>query len=131
MKQIIAAAAAGLIAVMLAAGCGSSSTASTNPSYASLLASYGDTVGTSAGRIVSPTPAKLIAGMERINAPLGADWLQQVCQTQSDASVVGINFSKAEADFAKGYDVTAPARAPSAGVVFVTIRRMCASKGLR
>jgi hypothetical protein len=126
MKHLIAAAAAGLIAVMLAAGCGGSSTASTHPSYASLLASYGDTVGTSAGGIVSPTPVKLIAAMERINGTMGPDWVQQVCETQSDATVAGIKFSKAEADFAKGYDATAPAGVPSARVVFARIVGMCA-----
>jgi hypothetical protein len=130
VKQVIAAAAAGLITVMLAAGCGSSATASTNPSYASLLASYGDTVGTSAGRIVSPTPAKLIAAMERMDGTMGPDWLQQVCETQSDATVVGIKFSKAGADFAKGYALTAPAGAPPARAVFARIVAICASNGI-
>ncbi len=131
MKQLIAAAAAGLITVVLAAGCGSSATASTHPTYASLLASYGDTVGTSVGGIVSPTPAKLIAAMERMDGTMGPDWLQQVCQTQSDATVVGIKFTKADADFAEGYNATAPAGAPSSRVVFARIVGMCASKGLR
>jgi hypothetical protein len=131
MKRLIAAAAAGLIAVALAAGCGSSATANTHPSYASLLASYGDTVGTSASGIVSPTPAKLIAGMEAMDGNMGPDWLQQVCETESDATVVGIKFTKAEADFAKGYDVTAPSGAPSALAVFGRIVATCASKGIR
>jgi hypothetical protein len=131
MKQIIAAAAAGLITVVLAAGCGGSATANTNPSYASLLASYGDTVGTSVGGIHSPTPAKLIAAMERMDGTMGPDWLQQVCETQSNATVVGIKFTKAEADFAEGYNATAPAGAPSARAVFARIVGLCASKGLR
>jgi hypothetical protein len=130
MKQLIVAAAAGLITVLVAAGCGGSATASTDPSYASLLASYGDTVGTSVGGIVSPTPAKLIAAMERMDGTMGPDWLQQVCETQSNATVVGIKFPKAEADFAKGYNATAPADAPSVRGVFARIVGMCASKGL-
>jgi len=131
MKRPIATAAAGLSAVVLAAGCGNSATASTHPSYASLLASYGDTVGASAKATVSPTPAKLVANMEGMDKVMGLDWLQQVCQTASDATVVGIKFSKAEADFAKGYDVTAPAGAPSARIVYGRIVGICASKGLR
>jgi hypothetical protein len=131
MKQLIAAAAAGLGAVVLAAGCGNSASANTNPSYASLLASYGDTVGTSAKATVSPTPAKLIAGMERMDGTMGPDWLQQVCQTASDATVVGITRAKAGADFAKGYDVTAPAGAPAARIVYGRILGICSSEGLR
>jgi hypothetical protein len=131
MNRTLAAAAAGLSAVLLAAGCGNSATASTNPSYASLLASYGDTVGASAKATVSPTPAKLIANMERMDKVMGLDWLQQVCQTASDATVVGITGAKAAADFAAGYDVTAPAGAPSARIVYGRILGICASKGLR
>ncbi|MGH3430084.1 MAG: hypothetical protein ACRD3Q_17080 [Terriglobales bacterium] len=134
MKPVIAAAAAGLITVMLAAGCGNSasvSSASAHPSYASRLASYGDTVGTSATAIGSPTPAKLIAGMERMDGTMGPDWLQEVCQAQSDATVVGIKFAKAEADFAKGYDITAPAGSPSARAVFASIVAVCGRNGLR
>jgi hypothetical protein len=131
MKHIIATAAAGLSAVVLAAGCGNSATASTHPSYASLFARYGDTVGASATATVSPTPAKLIANMERMNGNMGPDWLQQVCQTVSDATVVGIKFPKAEAGFAKGYDMTAPAGAPPARSVYARILGICATQGLR
>lgn len=131
MRQRVAAAAAALIMLMLAAGCGGSASASTNPSYASLLASYGDTVGTGIGGIVAPTPAKVIAAMERMDGTMGPDWLQQVCETQSDATVAGIRFAKTEADFAKGYDATAPEGAPSARVVFAGIVSTCASEGLR
>jgi hypothetical protein len=130
MKQLIAAVAAGLSAVALAAGCGNSATASTHPTYASLLASYGATVGTSAKKTVSPTPAKLIANMERMDGQMGPDWLQQVCQMISDATVVGIKVPKAEAGFAKGYDVSAPADAPPARAVYTRILGICSSQGL-
>jgi hypothetical protein len=130
MNRLIATVAAGLSAVMLAAGCGSSATANTNPSYASLFARYGDTVGASAKATVSPTPAKLIANMERMDGTMGPDWLQQVCETVSDATVVGIKFPKAEAGFAKGYDVSAPADAPPAHAVYSRIIGICASQGI-
>ena len=131
MKRPIATAVAGLAAVLLAAGCGNSATAGTHPSYASLLARYGDTVGASARTIVSPTPAKLIANMESMGGNMGPDWLQQVCQTVSDATVVGVKFPKAEAGFAKGYDVTAPANAPPAHAVYARILGVCASHALQ
>ena len=132
MKQLIATAAAGFIAVLLAAGCGGSGSAgTTKPNYASRLATYGDTVGASAKATAAPTPTKLIANMERMNGTMGPDWLQEVCETVSDASVVGIKFSKAEAGFAKGYDVTAPAGAPPARAVYTRILGICASQGLQ
>jgi hypothetical protein len=132
VKQLIAAAAAALIAVTLAAGCGGSASAgTTKPKYASLFATYGDTVGASAKATVSPTPTKLIANMERMNGTMGPDWLQQVCETVSDATVVGITASKAEAGFAEGYDVTAPAGAPPARAVYARILGICATHSLQ
>jgi hypothetical protein len=132
MKRIIATAAAGLGVIVLAAGCGGSASAgTTHPSYASLFARYGDTVGASSKAIVSPTPAKLVANMERMNGNMGPDWLQQVCQTVSDATVVGIRFPKAEAGFAKGYDLTASTEAPPARAVYTRILGICASQGLQ
>lgn len=114
---------AGLAAVLLAAGCGNSVAAGTHPSYASLLAGFGDVVGASGRSTVAPTPAKLIAGM-------GPDWLGQVCQAQSEATLVGMKSPKLEGFFAKGYHETAPAGAPSAHAVFVGILGECATQGL-
>lgn len=123
MKRLVASITAGLIAVALAAGCGSSATANTHPSYAGLLAGFGDDVGASGGSTVSPTPWKLIAGM-------GHTWLAQVCQAQSDATLVGMKSPRLEGFFAQGYDKTAPSHAPSAHAVFIRILGQCAVQGL-
>jgi hypothetical protein len=123
MKQLIATAVAGLAAVVLAAGCGNSATASTHPSYASLLAGFGDVVGAKERAMVSPTPAKLVLEM-------GQDWLGQVCEAQSEATLVGMKFPRLEGFFAKGYRETAPAGALSANAVFRGILGACSAQGL-
>jgi hypothetical protein len=123
MKRIIVGAATGLVAVALAAGCGGSATANTQPSYPAVLASFGDAMGASGTSTVSPTPGKLIAGM-------GSGWLAQVCQAQSDATLVGLKSARLERAFAQGYDKTAPHGAPRAHAVFIRILGQCASKGL-
>jgi hypothetical protein len=123
MNQLLAVAAAGLAAVVLAAGCGNSATASTHPSYASLLGGYGDVVGSKERAIVAPTPAKLIFAM-------GQDWLGQVCETQSEATIVGMKFPRLEGLFAKGYRETAPPGALPPNAVFRGILGVCAAQGL-
>lgn len=121
MKRTIATAAAGLIGVVLAAGCGGSATANTQPSYSAQLASFGDALGT---RAASTPPGTLITRM-------GSDWLHQVCQAQSDAKLVGMKSSKLESSFAQGYEKTASAGAPSAGTVYARILGRCVTLGLR
>jgi len=123
MKQLITTAVAGLAAVVLAAGCGNSATASTHPSYASLLASFGDVVGAKERATVAPTPAKLVLEM-------GQDWLGQVCEAQSEATLVGMKFPRLEGFFAKGYRETAPAGALSPNAVFRGILGACSAQGL-
>jgi hypothetical protein len=123
MKQLFAAVAAGLATAALAAGCGNSANASTHPSYASLLAGFGDVVGSKERAVVAPTPAKLIFAM-------GQDWLGQVCEAQSEATLVGMKFSRLEGFFAKGYRETAPADALSANAVFRGILGACSAQGL-
>jgi hypothetical protein len=123
MKQIIGSVAAGLVVLALAAGCGGSATANTHPSYTALNASFGDAIGASARSTVSPTAAKLIAGM-------GSGWLSQVCQAQSDATLVGVKSAKLERAFAAGYGKTAPAGSPAASTVLAHILGQCASQGL-
>lgn len=123
MKRILASIAAGLGVLALASGCGSSATANTHPSYTALNASFGDAIGASARSTVSPTAAKLILGM-------GSGWLAQVCQAQSDATLVGLKSAKLERAFAAGYGKTAPAGAPAAHAVFIRILGQCASEGL-
>ena len=121
MKRTIATATAGLIGVVLAAGCGGSATANTHPSYSAQLVSFGDALGT---RGASATPGALITRM-------GSDWLHQVCQAQSDGKLVGMKSSKLESSFAQGYEKTAPAGAPSARTVYVHILEGCTTLGLR
>jgi hypothetical protein len=123
MRQLPAALAAGLAAVALATGCGNSATASTHPSYASLLAGYGDVVGSKERATVAPTPAKLVGEM-------GQDWLGQICETQSEATIVGMKFPRLAGFFAKGYRETAPAGALSPNAVFRGILGACAAQGL-
>jgi hypothetical protein len=123
MKQLLAAALAGLAAVVLATGCGNSATASTHPSYASLLAGFGDVAGSKERAMVAPTPAKLVFEM-------GQDWLGQVCEAQSEATIVGMKFPRLEGFFAEGYRETAPAGALSPKTVFRGILGACAAQGL-
>ncbi len=61
---------------------------------------------------------------------MGSAWLVQVCQTQSDAKLVGMKPTAAQTHFAQGYNVTAPAGAPSADAVFSHILGACATEGL-
>jgi ABC-type phosphate transport system substrate-binding protein len=124
MRRIIAIAAATLATVALAAGCGNSASAgSSHPSYAKQLESFGDVIGASGASQVSPTSQKLVARM-------GSAWLVQVCQSQSDAKLVGMKPTAAQNYFAQGYNVTAPAAAPSADAVFSHILGACATEGL-
>jgi hypothetical protein len=124
MRRIIAIAATTLATVALAAGCGSSAGAgSPHPSYAKQLESFGDVIGASGTSQVSPTSRKLIAAM-------GSAWLAQVCESRSEATLVGMKATAAQDYFAQGYNVTAPAGAPRADTVFSHILGACATEGL-
>lgn len=124
MRRIIAITATTLATVALAAGCGNSASAGgSHPSYAKQLESFGDVIGASGTSQTSPTSRTLIAGM-------GGAWLTQVCDSQSAATLVGMKAAAAQDYFAQGYDVTAPAGAPSADAVFSHILGACATEGL-
>jgi ABC-type phosphate transport system substrate-binding protein len=124
MRRVIAIVATTLATGALAAGCGSSASAgSSHPSYAKQLESFGDVIGASGSSQVSPTSRKLIAAM-------GGAWLAQVCESQSEATLVGMKATAAQDYFAQGYNVTAPAGAPRADAVFSHILGACAAEGL-
>ena len=62
---------------------------------------------------------------------MGQDWLGQVCEAQSEATLVGMKFPRLEGFFAKGYRETAPAGALSPNAVFRGILGACSAQGLR
>ena len=70
-----------------------------------------DVIGACGTSQASPTSRKLIAAM-------GGAWLAQVCESRSEATLVGMKATAAQDYFAQGYNVTAPAGAPRADAVF-------------
>jgi hypothetical protein len=120
MKRAMLRAAAALAICVFAAGCGGSG--SPHPTHAALFQTFGDTVGAKVVKGGS-TPSQVISRM-------GNSWLLQVCQEKSDAALQGVTSAKAEADFAAGYDSTAPAGAPTAKTVFGRISRRCDLEGV-
>jgi hypothetical protein len=120
MRRAIRGAVAAVAIGVFTAGCGGS--ASHNPTHASLLEGFGDTVGAKVLK-GGPTPSAVITGM-------GNSWLLQVCQEKSDAGLEGVSAAKAESYFAQGYDATAPADAPPAKLVFGQISQGCTAEGV-
>jgi hypothetical protein len=120
MNRAIPGAVLAVVIGVLAAGCGGSG--SPHPSHAALLQGFGDTVG-----------AKLAKGSGStafVVSQMGDSWLLQVCQEKSDAALQGVTAAKAEADFAAGYNSTAPAGAPPAKTVFGRISQGCRAEGV-
>jgi hypothetical protein len=120
MNRAIAGAVAALAIGGFTAACGGS--ASPPPTHAALLETFGDTAGSNLTARTAATPRLVVYR-------LGDSWLLQVCQEKSDAALQGVTAARAEGYFARGYDATAPADAPSAKTVFGQISRGCTTEG--